>query len=59
MDFVFKIEFARKNMNDANQKVHDAQGKLYNKWVAWTKSTEQNPCGDSESTEVSIIQVLE
>lgn len=45
------IEFARKNMNDANQKVHDAQGKLYNKWVAWTKSTEQNPCGDSESTE--------
>ncbi|XP_077331352.1 perilipin-2 isoform X2 [Lithobates pipiens] len=45
------IEFARKNMNDANQKVHDAQGRLYNKWVAWSKGAEQNPCGDPESTE--------
>ncbi|XP_077331353.1 perilipin-2-like [Lithobates pipiens] len=45
------IDFARKNMTDANQKVHDAQEKLYKKWVAWTKSREQNPCGDPEGTE--------
>ncbi|XP_073492655.1 perilipin-2-like isoform X1 [Aquarana catesbeiana] len=45
------IDFARKNMTDANQKVHDAQENLYNTWVEWTKGKEQNPCGDSESTE--------
>ncbi|XP_018412366.1 PREDICTED: perilipin-2-like [Nanorana parkeri] len=38
------IEYARKNMNDA-------QETLYNKWVEWTKSTGQQTNGESESTE--------
>ncbi|KAM4052352.1 perilipin-2-like isoform 2-T2 [Anomaloglossus baeobatrachus] len=31
------IEYARKNMNNANQKIHDAQENIYTKWVEWTK----------------------
>ncbi|XP_075716090.1 perilipin-2-like [Rhinoderma darwinii] len=46
------IEYARKNMNDANHKIHDAQEKIYNKWVEWTKGTGQDS-GETESTEVS------
>ncbi|XP_075715413.1 perilipin-2-like [Rhinoderma darwinii] len=45
-----KIEYARKNMNDANHKIHDAQEKIYNKWVEWTKGTGQDS-GETESTE--------
>ncbi|XP_075715906.1 perilipin-2-like [Rhinoderma darwinii] len=44
------IEYARKNMNDANHKIHDAQEKIYNKWVEWTKGTGQDS-GETESTE--------
>ncbi|XP_075707832.1 perilipin-2-like [Rhinoderma darwinii] len=44
------IEYARKNMNDANHKIHDAQEKFYNKWVEWTKGTGQDS-GETESTE--------
>ncbi|XP_075681840.1 perilipin-2-like [Rhinoderma darwinii] len=44
------IEYARKNMNDANNKIHDAQEKIYNKWVEWTKGTGQDS-GETESTE--------
>ncbi|KAM4709534.1 perilipin-2 [Discoglossus pictus] len=44
------IEYARKNMNSANQKIHDAQGKLYDSWVEWRKSTGQ-PDGEAESAE--------
>ncbi|XP_044127555.1 perilipin-2 isoform X2 [Bufo gargarizans] len=44
------IEYARKNMTDANQKIHDAQEKIYNKWVVWTKGTGQD-AGEHESTE--------
>ncbi|CAI9600222.1 unnamed protein product [Staurois parvus] len=45
------IEFARKNMSGANQKIHDAQEILYSKWVEWTKGTDQQTCGESQSTE--------
>ncbi|XP_075715809.1 perilipin-2-like [Rhinoderma darwinii] len=44
------IEYARKNMNDANHKIHDAQKKFDNKWVEWTKGTGQDS-GETESTE--------
>ncbi|XP_072260496.1 perilipin-2 isoform X2 [Pyxicephalus adspersus] len=45
------IEYARKNMNDANQKIHDAQERLYNKWVEWTKNVGEQTKGESESAE--------
>ncbi|XP_063791306.1 perilipin-2-like isoform X2 [Pseudophryne corroboree] len=48
---VHLIEFARKNMDGANQKIHDAQEKMYNAWVEWTKSTGQQAGGENESTE--------
>ncbi|KAG8595332.1 hypothetical protein GDO81_001494 [Engystomops pustulosus] len=47
------IEYARKNMNGANQKIHDAQEKMFNKWVEWTKGTGQDVNG--ESAEVTSI----
>ncbi|XP_073525813.1 perilipin-2-like [Phyllobates terribilis] len=34
------LDYARKNLNDANQKIHDAQENMYNKWVEWTRGTE-------------------
>ncbi|XP_075597237.1 perilipin-2 [Balearica regulorum gibbericeps] len=36
------IEYARKNMSSANQKLLDAQEKLYQSWVEWKKNTGQN-----------------
>ncbi|XP_077105982.1 perilipin-2-like isoform X3 [Ranitomeya variabilis] len=45
------IEYARKNMNNANQKIHDAQENMYNKWVEWTKSTGEKACGGTEGAE--------
>ncbi|XP_063814783.1 perilipin-2-like [Pseudophryne corroboree] len=45
------IEFARKNMNGANQKIHDAQDRMYYTWVEWTKSTGQQASGEAESVE--------
>ncbi|XP_063814908.1 perilipin-2-like [Pseudophryne corroboree] len=45
------IEFARKNMNGANQKIHDAQDRMYHAWVEWTKSTGQQASGEAESME--------
>ncbi|XP_053558621.1 perilipin-2 isoform X1 [Bombina bombina] len=44
------IEYARKNVNNANQKIHDAQEKLYNSWADWRKSTGQSE-GEAESAE--------
>ncbi|XP_009865657.1 PREDICTED: perilipin-2 isoform X1 [Apaloderma vittatum] len=45
------IEYARKNMNSANQKLLDAQEKLYQSWADWKKNTGQNDGGESHSTE--------
>ncbi|KAM3938370.1 perilipin-2-like [Leptodactylus fuscus] len=56
------IEYARRNMNGANQKIHDAQEKIYNKWVEWTKGTEQETSGESpeqiESRTLTIARNL-
>ncbi|XP_018412363.1 PREDICTED: perilipin-2-like, partial [Nanorana parkeri] len=45
------IEYARKNMNDAQETLYNKWETLYNKWVEWTKSTGQQTNGESESTE--------
>ncbi|XP_053148005.1 perilipin-2 isoform X2 [Hemicordylus capensis] len=45
------IEYARRNMNSANQKLQDAQQKLYNSWVEWKKNTGQNEEDESCSAE--------
>ncbi|KAG9468539.1 hypothetical protein GDO78_022536, partial [Eleutherodactylus coqui] len=45
------IEYARKNMDDASQKIQNTQEKIYNKWLEWSKSTGQDASGDPESTE--------
>ncbi|KAG9468538.1 hypothetical protein GDO78_022535, partial [Eleutherodactylus coqui] len=44
------IEYARKNMDDASQKIQNAQ-EIYNKWLEWSKGTGQDASGDPESTE--------
>ncbi|NXL65159.1 PLIN2 protein, partial [Chordeiles acutipennis] len=45
------IEYARKNMNSANQKLLDAQEKLYQSWVEWKKNTGQNDGDEPHSAE--------
>ncbi|XP_073398838.1 perilipin-2-like [Dendrobates tinctorius] len=59
---VLIIEYARKGINNANQKIYDAQENMYNKWVEWTKSTGEAACGDTaekiESRTLAIAQNL-
>uniref|UniRef100_A0A8C9FZK7 Perilipin n=1 Tax=Pavo cristatus TaxID=9049 RepID=A0A8C9FZK7_PAVCR len=45
------IEYARKNMNSANQKLLGAQEKLYQSWVEWKKNTGQSDGDESHSAE--------
>ncbi|XP_075451132.1 perilipin-2-like [Ascaphus truei] len=45
------IEYARKNMDSANQKMHNAQEQLYNSWVEWKSSTGQSATDEAQSTE--------
>ncbi|XP_007423544.1 perilipin-2 isoform X1 [Python bivittatus] len=45
------IEYARKNMTNANLKLQDAQQKLYNSWTEWKKSISQNGEATSHSAE--------
>ncbi|KAG9468537.1 hypothetical protein GDO78_022534 [Eleutherodactylus coqui] len=45
------VEYTRKNMNDAGEKIQNAQEKIYNKWLEWSKGTGQDAGGDPESTE--------
>ncbi|CAN2391391.1 Belongs to the perilipin family, partial [Pristimantis euphronides] len=44
------IAYVRKNMDDASQRLYNAQEKIYNKWVEWTKGTGQDAGGDPESS---------
>lgn len=39
-------------MNSANQKLLNAQEKLYQSWVEWKKNTGQNDGDESHSAEV-------
>ncbi|XP_064410055.1 perilipin-2-like [Latimeria chalumnae] len=43
------MEYARKNMDNANQKFHDAQEQLYNSWMEWQKM--RNDASDAEHME--------
>ncbi|XP_074851073.1 perilipin-2 isoform X2 [Carettochelys insculpta] len=45
------MEYARKNVNSANQKLHDAQEMLYHSWVEWKKNTGQNDGDEMHSAE--------
>lgn len=45
------IEYARKNMTNANLKLQDAQQKLYNSWTEWRKNISQNGEVASHSAE--------
>ncbi|XP_040613128.1 perilipin-2 isoform X1 [Mesocricetus auratus] len=61
---VHLIEFARKNMHSANQKIHDAQDKLYDSWVEWKRSigyddTDESHCAEHiESHTLAIARNL-
>ncbi|KAK2119868.1 Perilipin-2 [Saguinus oedipus] len=58
------IEFARKNVHNANQKIQDAQDKLYLSWVEWKRSigyddTDEFHCaGHIESHTLAIARNL-
>ncbi|XP_012577098.1 PREDICTED: perilipin-2 isoform X2 [Condylura cristata] len=58
------IEFARKNMHSANQKIQDAQDKLSLSWVEWKKSisyddTDESHCAEHiESRTLAIARNL-
>ncbi|NXK78119.1 PLIN2 protein, partial [Amazona guildingii] len=52
------IEYARKNMNSANQKLLDAQEKLYQSWVEWKKNTGQNDGDELQSAELIESRTL-
>lgn len=54
---VLQIDYARKNMNSANQKLQDAQQQLYDSWVEWRKNTGQNDEDDSRSAEVEVFSI--
>ncbi|XP_066434982.1 perilipin-2-like [Eleutherodactylus coqui] len=45
------VEYTRKHMDGASQKIHIAQEKIYNKWLEWSKGTGQDASGDPEGTE--------
>ncbi|MEE6459012.1 hypothetical protein FKM82_000501 [Ascaphus truei] len=49
------IEYARKNMDSANQKMHNAQEQLYNSWVEWKSSTGQSATDEAQNTEVNLV----
>ncbi|XP_029463106.1 perilipin-2-like isoform X2 [Rhinatrema bivittatum] len=45
------LDYAHKNMSSANQKLHDAQERLYQSWVDWKRSTGQQDGEEAPSTE--------
>ncbi|KAG9465095.1 hypothetical protein GDO78_018912 [Eleutherodactylus coqui] len=45
------VEYAKKNMDGASQKIQNALEKMHKKWLEWSKGTGQNAGGDPESTE--------
>ncbi|XP_058528332.1 perilipin-2 isoform X1 [Ochotona princeps] len=54
------IEFARKNVHSANQKIQDAQDKLYLSWVEWKRSighddTDESHCAEHIESRTLII----
>nr|XP_033775664.1 perilipin-2-like [Geotrypetes seraphini] len=50
--------YAHKNMSNANQKLHDAQERLYRSWVEWKRSTEQQDGEEAPSIQHTESRVL-
>ncbi|XP_073399807.1 perilipin-2-like [Dendrobates tinctorius] len=50
------LDYARKNLNAANQKIHDAQENMYNKWVEWMRGTGEDAEG-AEQIESRVLTV--
>ncbi|XP_023571582.1 perilipin-2 [Octodon degus] len=48
---VHLIEYARKNVHSANQKIQDAQDKLYLSWVEWKRSVGHDDSDESHCAE--------
>ncbi|XP_078532092.1 perilipin-2-like isoform X1 [Lissotriton helveticus] len=54
------IEYARRNINSANQKLQDAQEKLYRSWFEWNKSMGQSDgevCNGTEDVESRTLAI--
>lgn len=49
---MFQIEFARKNVHNANQKIQGTQDKLYLSWVEWKRSIGYDDTDESHCAEV-------
>nr|XP_011752171.1 perilipin-2-like [Macaca nemestrina] len=56
---VHLIEFARKNVYSANQKIQDAQDKLYLSWVEWKRSIGYDDTDESHCAEHIESRTLE
>nr|XP_037851820.1 perilipin-2 [Chlorocebus sabaeus] len=56
---VHLIEFARKNVHSANQKIQDAQDKLYISWVEWKRSIGYDDTDESHCAEHIESRTLE
>ncbi|XP_036593800.1 perilipin-2 isoform X1 [Trichosurus vulpecula] len=52
------IEFARKNVDSANQKLQDAQDKLYLSWLEWKRSIGHDDSDESHCAEHIESQTL-
>ncbi|XP_030050047.1 perilipin-2 isoform X2 [Microcaecilia unicolor] len=46
------LDYAHKNMSNVNQKLHDAQERLYQSWVEWRRSTGLQDGEEATSTQV-------
>lgn len=51
---VFQIEFARKNVHSANQKIQGAQDKFHLSWVEWKRSIGYDDTDESHCAEVRL-----
>ncbi|XP_011848058.1 PREDICTED: perilipin-2 [Mandrillus leucophaeus] len=56
---VKEAEFARKNVHSANQKIQDAQDKLYLSWVEWKRSIGYDDTDESHCAEHIESRTLE
>ncbi|XP_011827869.1 PREDICTED: perilipin-2 [Mandrillus leucophaeus] len=56
---VHLTEFARKNVHSANQKIQDAQDKLYLSWVEWKRSIGYDDTDESHCAEHIESRTLE
>ncbi|XP_066897538.1 perilipin-2 isoform X3 [Kogia breviceps] len=53
------IEFARKNVHNANQKIQGAQDKLYLSWLEWKRSIGYDDTDESHCAEVLDLSITD